>query len=73
MRLFELQPGASSPYHHHPHEHEVYVLGGQGELRSARDRQPLREGDFIFILPDEMHQLINVGADPLRFICLIPL
>lgn len=73
MRLFELEPGASSPFHHHPEEHEVYILEGQGEIRTAQGLVPLKSGDFIFILPEETHQLTNTANTTLRFICLIPL
>ena len=30
MRMFELQPGGFTPLHTHPHEHEVFVVEGQG-------------------------------------------
>jgi len=72
LRVIELEPGASSPFHHHTWEHEVFVLSGQGAVRSMKGLTPIGEGDTILILGDEVHQLINEGDDPLRFICLVP-
>lgn len=73
MRLFELQPGASSPHHHHGEEHEVFILAGEGHVEGKGGLRPVKAGDFVFVPPDEMHQFNNTGQDILRFICLIPL
>ena len=31
MRQFEVEPGGYTPRHHHPYEHEVFVLEGEGK------------------------------------------
>ena len=73
MRLFELQPGASSPHHRHAEEHEVFILAGQGQVEEDGRFHPIAAGDFVFVPPDETHQFTNTGQEVLRFICVIPL
>ena len=73
MRIFDLPPGAASPWHQHDWEHEVYVLAGTGLVVSSDGETPIRRGDAILILPNEMHSLKNNGRGVLRFICLVPL
>ncbi|GIW97376.1 MAG: cupin [Pirellulaceae bacterium] len=72
MRQFEIQPGGYTPHHHHPYEHEVYVLEGEGEVLEGDTPRAIRAGDVILVQPDEMHQFRNTGAGPLKFLCLIP-
>jgi len=73
LRLIEVQPGASTPHHSHPYEHEVYVLSGRARLQGAAREYPIEAGDTALILPDEPHQFVNAGTDVLRFLCAIPL
>jgi quercetin dioxygenase-like cupin family protein/uncharacterized protein YqgV (UPF0045/DUF77 family) len=73
LRLFEVQPSASSPYHTHPYEHEIYVLSGQARLRGETQEYPLEPGDTALVLPGEQHQVVNAGLDTLRFLCGVPL
>ena len=32
MRIFEVSPGGHTPLHHHPYEHEIFVMEGQGTV-----------------------------------------
>jgi quercetin dioxygenase-like cupin family protein len=73
LRLFEVEPGASTPYHSHPYEHEVYILGGQALLRGKSREHRLSAGDTALVLPNDEHQFLNAGTEPLRFLCAIPL
>jgi quercetin dioxygenase-like cupin family protein len=73
LRLFELEPEAATPRHSHGHEHEVYILGGQGLLRGKSEPRSLAAGDTVLVLPHDEHQFVNVGHEPLRFLCAIPL
>jgi quercetin dioxygenase-like cupin family protein len=73
MRIIEVQPGATTPFHTHPFEHEAYVLEGVGGLRTEDEELPLRVGSFAFVPPGIKHQFINRGEEPLRFICVIPM
>lgn len=72
MRHFEVAPGGFTPHHQHDYEHEILILRGSGVARSAAGDRPFRAGDVIWVPPNEMHQFVNDGAQPLEFICLIP-
>ena len=73
MRFFEVQPGGHTPFHHHPYEHEVYLLEGEGEIKGRQECTSLRAGEAAYVPPNEEHQFINVGEKILKFLCLIPL
>jgi quercetin dioxygenase-like cupin family protein len=72
MREFEVAPGGHTPKHFHDYEHEVYVLAGRGEILDGDRRRPLAAGDVVFVAPNDVHQFCNTGAEPMRFLCLIP-
>lgn len=72
LRVFEVEPGASTPYHSHWWEHEVYILAGEGVVKSQTGEKPIKPGDAILVPGGETHQFINTGTEILRFICLVP-
>jgi quercetin dioxygenase-like cupin family protein len=72
MRVFELEPGRVSPHHGHWWEHEVFVLSGQGVVRTEQGDVPIGHGSTVFVPGGEMHQFRNTGDGVLRFICLVP-
>jgi len=72
MRVFDVAPGASTPYHQHPWEHEVFILQGQGVVKGEKQNRPFSEHFVVYIAPNEMHQFVNQGEGVLRFLCLIP-
>ncbi|MBU0544564.1 MAG: cupin domain-containing protein [Proteobacteria bacterium] len=73
MRIFEMQPGITSPHHSHSWEHEIYVIDGCGTaLNHDGEKTTIQKGDVIFIPPQEMHSLANTGTAALQFICLVP-
>ncbi len=72
MRQFEVVPGGFTPRHHHPYEHEVYVLEGNGEVYEGDQAHPLRAGDVVLVKPNEVHQFRNTGNSTMKFLCLIP-
>lgn len=72
MRQFEVAPGGHTPKHHHPYEHEVFVLSGSGVVLEGEVEHPLAAGDVVFVRPDEAHQFRNTGSEPLKFLCLVP-
>jgi quercetin dioxygenase-like cupin family protein len=73
LRVFEVEPGAASPFHTHPWEHEAFILDGKGHLRAEGGETPFQERDAIFVAPQEKHQFVNDGDTVLRFICVVPL
>ncbi len=72
MRHFEVEPGGYTPHHQHDYEHEILVLRGAGLARSEQGERTFRAGDVIWVPPNERHQFMNTGSEPLEFICLIP-
>ncbi len=74
FRVFTLEPGGHTPYHDHSFEHLNYVIKGKG-FAVDRDgkKHPIAEGDFIMVLPGEIHQYRNDSpAEEFVFICAVP-
>jgi quercetin dioxygenase-like cupin family protein len=72
MRVFDVQPGCSSPSHSHWWEHEVFVLDGEGVASGPDGETPISQGTVVLVPGGELHQFRNTGSQVLRFICLIP-
>ena len=72
MRVFEVAPGGQTPFHHHPYEHEIYVMEGQGTVWRDGKEVPLNPGDVLYIPADEQHQFKNASDTSFKFMCLIP-
>ncbi len=69
-----LEPGKiGCPYHYHLAQEEMFViLEGEGTLRVADERVPVRAGDVIVIPPgpEYPHQLINSGSVPMKYLSI---
>ena len=72
MRVFELEPGAESPFHKHENEHEAFVLKGRGEVETDEGTTKIKKGSALFIPSQENHRFRNTGKKVLRFIDVIP-
>ena len=68
MRIVEVKPGTSTPHHDHPWEHEVFVLTGEGTVKGKQGEAQIKQGSIVFIPPDEPHNFVNKGSEPLCFI-----
>ncbi len=73
MRVFTIEPGGHIKPHHHPWEHEIYVLKGVGDIRISSRVYRVTSGSFVYIPPNVEHEYWNRGEDDLEFICIIPL
>ena len=73
MRVFDIPPGTSTPFHSHDWEHEVFVLAGEGAVVGDEGETPLKAEDVIFVPAGEKHYFTNRGQDIFRFICVVPL
>ncbi len=73
MRVFEVEPGSSTPSHSHQWEHEVFVLSGRGVVVSGDKETPIAKDSVVFVPPNEHHCFVNNGDEILRFICVIPI
>lgn len=73
FRVFTIEPGGYTPHHGHPQEHLNYIISGSGVVRDEHGQDhPVAAGDFIMILPDEVHQYRNNSdTEPLVFICAV--
>jgi len=59
---------ASSPYHAHSSQSELYlVVSGSGRFRTPQGLTELISGDAVFCAPGEPHQIINDGTEELVF------
>ena len=72
MRHFEVAPGGHTPHHEHDYEHEVLILKGVCSVKGADGDKACQAGDVVWMPPNERHQFVNTGREPLEFICLIP-
>ncbi len=73
MRMIEVEPGGSTPFHSHPWEHEVYVVEGESVVRISDEHQHLREEYVVFVPSGIKHTFKNSGDKVLKMICVIPL
>jgi len=73
-RVFTIEPNGYTPYHQHPYEHMNYCIEGEGALvNEAGEEQPINQGDFALVMPDEKHQYRNKSADKqFVMICGVP-
>ena len=73
FRVFTIELGGHTPLHQHPFEHMNYVIEGRGCLVAENQEHELREGDFVLILPGEIHQFKNTSkSQNLLIICAVP-
>lgn len=72
MRVFDVQPGASTPHHSHWWEHEVFIMAGSGIVRDQTGEKPISSGMALLVPGGETHQFVNTGDTVLRFMCLVP-
>jgi quercetin dioxygenase-like cupin family protein len=72
MRVFDVQSGASTHFHTHPWEHEVYIISGTGQVRTEGKDTAFKPGDSVYIAPNEPHCFVADAAAPVQMICCIP-
>jgi quercetin dioxygenase-like cupin family protein len=74
MRIFELAPKGHTPYHSHAFEHEVMILTGDIAVVTPEGDIPVKPGDVMLVMPDEMHQFKNGSdTDTAKFMCMVPI
>jgi quercetin dioxygenase-like cupin family protein len=72
LRHFTVEPGGHTPRHQHNYEHEVVVVGGRARVECDGEFHEIEEGDVLFVEPNRVHQFVNTGEEPFRFLCLVP-
>ena len=72
MRHFTVEPGGYTPHHSHDYEHEVFIVEGSGRIEQDGEFKDIRAGDVVFVQPNKIHQFINTGESPMKFLCMVP-
>jgi quercetin dioxygenase-like cupin family protein len=72
MLFLEIASGGSGPSHAHPWEELMFVKTGTGEVKSDNETQPVGPGTTVFFAPNEPHQFLNTGSEPLEFLSIMP-
>lgn len=70
LKVLEIEPDRSTPFHTHPHAHEGVIVAGTGALRFTEEAQPLAAGHVFSVDPREPHAIENHGRDRLRLVCM---
>ena len=61
--------GATAPHWHPVTEEIYYILAGRGRMHVGDEQRDVGPGDAIAIPPGHRHQITNLGAGPLQFLC----
>lgn len=70
LKVLDVEPGGSTPFHTHVHAHEGVVMTGRGALRLADGRRPLAPGDVFTVAPGAVHAIEAADDVALRFACM---
>ena len=70
LKVIDIEPGSSTPFHTHPHAHDAVIVSGVGALQLDGREEALEPGDVLVVKPDEPHAIVNRGSEVLRFVCL---
>jgi mannose-6-phosphate isomerase-like protein (cupin superfamily) len=63
-------PGQTTALHYHYRSEEIYyLLSGSGRLRVGEEWREVGPGDAVAIPAGEVHQITNLGATELVFLC----
>ncbi len=68
MRVIEVKPGAATPSHNHPWEHEVFILSGRAVVKGEKGEAEISKNNVVYIPPNEHHCFESIGDEPLRFV-----
>ena len=71
IRYFNVPVGEKTFYDQHPHEHGIVILHGKAKVQINDNFYELEPLCSIFISGMDVHQLTNIGDEPLGFICVI--
>jgi arsenite methyltransferase len=70
LKVLDVDPGGSTPFHTHPHAHEGVIVSGAGTLRLGERGEDLRAGDVFSVAPGQPHAIASEAERPLRFVCM---
>src|SRR4051812_19015416 len=68
MHITTLNPGQRShPPHRHPHEEMMLLKEGTLEALVNDQKIPMPTGSVLFVAPNELHNVTNVGTTPATY------
>ncbi len=68
----QLPPGASHPFHHHPHMEEIlYILSGEAEQWIESEKRQMGPGDSIYLPRGLVHGTYNTSGETLDFLAVL--
>jgi len=70
LRTYIISPSGHTALDRHSHEHGVYMLRGELEVRVGVEDMVLRTGDVLHIASNEPHQFINRSSRHAKFLCV---
>src|SRR5262245_18764 len=70
LKLLDIEPGQSTPFHTHRHPHQGIFVTGSGTLQLAGQRLPLAPSDVFSVASNEPHAIVNDGRAPMRLVCM---
>jgi quercetin dioxygenase-like cupin family protein len=70
LKVIDVDPGSSTPFHSHPHAHEAVIVSGAGAVLLKDVGQPLSPGDVLSLASGEPHAIVGRGTERLRFLCM---
>jgi arsenite methyltransferase len=70
LKVLDVEPGGSTPFHVHHHAHEGVVVDGLGALRLVDGVVDLAPGDVFFVRPNERHAIMSRDGQAVRFVCM---
>lgn len=70
LKVIDVDPGSSTPFHTHRHGHEAVIVSGAGAILLEDGEQLLSAGDVLSVAPEEPHAIVGRGTEPLRFVCM---
>jgi mannose-6-phosphate isomerase-like protein (cupin superfamily) len=70
LTYYSVEKGGHTPLDNHVNEHEVFIIRGKGRTMRADEQHELAPGGSIYIKSNEIHQPVNIGNEPLEFLCV---
>jgi len=66
-----LQPGRSSTRHILKTAEVYYIIQGEAVVHIEMETRHVAKGDVIYVPPDNMQWVENIGQEDLEFLCLV--
>ena len=74
MRHFKIDVGGYIPLHRHSKIfHLQYVLRGRMRLIIGDEEYTVGPGDVLYLPSGKPHKYVNIGSEPVEFLCITPL